>query len=237
MLVLIERMAWGGAGLGGLPDRLTLALDGIRVVPVSENYPFFEFLGRIEAGAPGAGTDAAFELQIAGETLSLRGGLLDFGAAGRVALEAEIGGLSTQEIARLPGMSSGLTLRQLQLEVTANGLFETVLAPPLLNMLLITSDAPADAFAGAVAEASRIVDAIDAAALALASREAVQAVLDSLPHPQGTLTVSYASPTGLSVAQVILAVALNVEDPARMVSALLEPDALSVTWRPQGAPE
>ena len=185
---------------------------------------------------------AALRLQWDGvaKALTLQDLSLDFGDLGALKLSARASGVDLSDREAMMRSTASVALETVTLEVTANGFPERYLAVPLAEALLDPEGPPPEAqVARLIASAKARLADLDESLLPPRSRTALEAALDSLPRPRGTLRVQMQAQEPLPIGKIVAsALAMPPQDAVSdMLVGHLEQLRLGVNWSPQRGAE
>jgi hypothetical protein len=203
----IGEVRWSGAGLvrfaegAGLPERLVVEVDGLRIAPVTGD-PAMDYLLGAQTGPEGiAGRLSAY--WVPGERrLVLETAELNFPGDNSVRLTADIARVDLSSMSTLQTSVGTMALTAADLEFQTNGLFESVLLMPLGTVLLSGAADPEAEVQALIAQGVAAVEELPAASFDPATKAAMKEVLTDLPHPAGTLRVTVRAPGGFGAARL-----------------------------------
>ncbi len=197
--VSVETLRLNGVGLDRLalrqmPGRIELRVTGLQVgakVPDA----VFDWALQVQGQRKRIDIDLLLTHDPEAQRLVLERLDADFPGDNRISLSWQMTGLDLTTFETFRSTLGGLAPRQMDLVVQSNGLFEDWALMPLAPFLLTDGDVPAQVQAARV-RALEVVDTLLVMApdlLTPGSREALSALLDDLPTPSGTLTLSMTS--------------------------------------------
>ena len=121
------------------------------------------------------------------------------GDLGSLKLSAALSNFDNTDIDLVDMEDIGGTLNTLDLTLEDRGLFSSIFAPGVLNMLLSPDEDPRPAIAEMQDTAIATLAGLPETTLSPASLDALSALIRVLPDPQGDWTVRFTSDTGLSI--------------------------------------
>ena len=199
------------------PTALVLRAEGMRRVPKMSD-PVMRYL--IEERFALHGVDAALSLHWREETgeLVLDRLFLDFPGENAIEVSALADGISLISLESLLQSEATFGLRKVSATIALHGLFEDYVLLPVGSLLLERAENPAAKVAMLKAEALAAIDAFPDAIFPAATRDALKALIQDMPHPQGKLHVEMTAEPSLG--------------PERGLSSatLLKTDAMTHLW-------
>lgn len=223
-----ERVLLGGdidALPDALPTRLTGGVMGLVVEPHLPGQPGLAWLIGEQAGS---GTIVTFDTAADAGVLRINSFVMRTGDAGRMALTARLTGVP--DIWPInPTSAAAMRIQALDLEITFDGLFETLLLMPLGTALLDTTQEAEPQIAALRSAASAFLSDLQETSQAENAAQA-EVFLDALPHPRGVLEVGIGG-EGLSAVQVLqFAKGIPTPDFVRRTGDAVD---LDVFWTPK----
>lgn len=178
------------AGGSGLPDRLEVEVEGLRLV-VETGSAQMDYLFAAQARAQTIFARAALRWDAAAKVLTVEAVDIDFPGENRVQLSAVVEGVDLSSAEAMQMSVAGFALRSVDLTVQTHGLFESYLLIPWGTSLLPPEGDMEAAVAALKAEAVAAVADLPGAAFSADSRAALGALIRELPNPAGRLTVAF----------------------------------------------
>lgn len=206
--VHLRRIAWRGAGFdrftgqGLPPERLLIRAEGVRFVP-QINDKVMQYL--LEEQSAPSGVDVTLSLRWEPDTREFRVELFDadFPGENTVQLRAMVEGVDLSSRNAMQMSAGSAALRNMTVEITSNGLFESYLLVGLGAGLLQGADDPARRVAELKAQAVDEIAAIPQSILPAPSQQALRTLIGDLPHPKGRLKIDMTATPGLGAARFL----------------------------------
>ena len=124
---------------------------------------------------------------------------IDFPGENQIRIVARAEGADLSSLPAMAASFVNLSVTELTIDVTSNGLFENVALEPILRSMARVGQAPEEAMARLVDEALGAVASVPDDLLSGPSKEALAAFLPTLPAPQGALRLSVAADPPLNL--------------------------------------
>jgi len=203
----IDRLRFRGGAVGWLagdaaaPDSLELVAEGLRLV-IETGHAQTDWLLAAQARGNAIRVEASLSWDAATRVLRLEGLGIDFPGDNMVELSAEARGVDLSSTGAMQMSVASFAVTAAELKVTTHGLFEGYLLMPLGAALL-----PAEGDMAAAAEALRsdlvaAVATLPESSFPSASKDALLALIATLPNPAGVLTVALRAEPGIGPARL-----------------------------------
>jgi len=237
LLFRVDQLRWSASDVGrfldeGLPPTaLNVEFDGLRPV-IETGDVVLDYIMAVQRNR--GGIDGTLDLvwDQAADALMLNQFDLNFGSLGHVKVSGQIDHVNLQDIGALQTSFGSAGVTRLAAEVRTTGLFEEYLLVSLGHIVLRDEADPARATAIIKNHTIAAIKDIQSEALAADSKEALVAVVETLPNPNGTLRLSATSEAGLGMAQVTPTFVFGVPANADNALEYLPDLKLSVDWTP-----
>lgn len=198
----MDRLRFRGSALGwiadgsGSPERLELAVEGLRLVVQTGNAQM-DWLLAAQARPNGIGAGAELAWDPAAKVLRLEGLSLDFPGENRIEASAVVTGVDLSSTGAMQMSLAGFALTGARLHVQTHGLFEGY-ALMALGSALLPPEGDMDAAAeGVRADLLATVGELPGTSFSDASKTAMAALVGELPNPSGDLVVTLQAEPGI----------------------------------------
>ena len=233
----VRSLRWSGAGLGALtagslPEHLSIEARGIFVWPLMPTAPALEYAMKVRARSNGPGMSVALDVErsaVPGEVqLSFD---FDYPPGNRITIVSGVEGFVAENLTDLPQSVGGMRLKELDVVIETDGMFEQLFALSLGYPLIQDSNDPEARVEELKAESTALLGDLTGEFLTEDSRDALIVVVESMPHPRGTLELAYRSGPGFGAVRLLGAPRILGDDlDAEAVDALFAGDILRLIW-------
>lgn len=237
----LASLRWRASGIDrliedGLPPRsLDVIGNGLSIVPQT-NDPVFDYLLGVQSTNAAAGFGLSVRWDGVQNAVLLDEAYFDFAPGNRIEITARIDGVDLSDTAAMQSSIGSMGLRDLSLQSDFDGWFETHVALSLGSEVLLGNGiAPEAQVAALKDQAVQFFTQIPATIMPDASRDALSAFVQSLPHPRGTLRMQLSANPPLGAARMApFALMSDAPSPQQIVDLGLNGVALLFTWTPTG---
>ena len=237
--VRADLIRWQGQGLVALaadltpPPVLSVAVEGIRIIPQTGD-SLMDYLLAVQADQPG-GFDARLVWRFLPETRTLAVEELTITQGpewGGVALSGRIEPVDISSSGALLTSLGGTGVTLLTGSIWTSGLFEGWFAMPLGTALLSGSTDPAAEVERLKAEGIALAATLPDSIFPAPTRAALADLIDTLPHPPGTLRFTLTASPGLGAPRLTGFALRGIPDTPEELWPALEGVTLGLTWEP-----
>jgi hypothetical protein len=165
--------------------------------------PAMSWLLQQQMGPLGVDADLSLSRDPAARTLSVDVLHIDFPGQNDIRLTGMIGDLDLDAVAANPETVLTANLRNLDLTVVTEGLFETVVLMPLGTIVLDGSTDPEGDVDRLKRLATGIIDRLPDTLTDMPSRAAMTALVMDMPHPWGTVSLQVNADPGLGAVRMV----------------------------------
>ncbi len=233
----IAKVSWRANGLkaflddGTPPQSLDLKIEDLRI-SIKTGNGVMDYLMRAQNDRNGIDADLSVHWSAQDKRLALDRLDVDFPGANAIRATASVDrvDLSSQSAAQVSLGAMGLT--DLSVEVTSNGLFESYVLMPLGTVILGDAADPEVALQGFLDEAGAFVGTLPDASFPDPTKQAMVALLDDLPNPAGTLTLTAQAPGGFGFARLARYFVGALPESRADVAALFDGVTVTATYLP-----
>lgn len=194
----------------------------------------FDYLFQLQSVSNRTSVDLALNWDASAKELRLTQLEMDFPGDNALSATARIGNVDLASNGAAQMAVTGFAVQEATLNITSNGLFESVLLMPLGMMLL-----PQEGDMIAAAEALRAqglagVAALPDAAFSADTKAALSQLIDQMPNPAGTLALEFQANGGFGPARLTFYALFGMPSTMAQAAPLFEGITLDATWTPQG---
>ena len=222
-------------GEGASSDSLDAAvkIEGLRFF-AKTGMANYDYLFQLQSMSNRTKVDLALNWDAGAKELRLTQLEVDFPGDNALSATARIGNVDLSSDGAAQMAVTGFAVQEATVDITSNGLFESVLLLPLGTMLL-----PQDGDMAAAAEALRaqalggVADLPDAS-FSPDTKTALSQVIGEMPNPAGKLALNFQAPGGFGPARLTSFALFGVPRTIEQAAPLFKGTTLDATWTPQG---
>lgn len=232
----VSALSWqidGGEELaqGRLPDAVRIRFADVRMEPWIPNNPVMAYLVKIQTRASdGVAGTASYSWSSDTNELMVDADI-DFPGDNRLVLHQRSRGLYLPNLLKSDMAAVTMRLYELSAEIETNGLFEAYLVMPLGMALLDERYDPEEQLERLKEQAKDMFAKLPDQVVPAASRQALAAMVTTMPNPKGTLTLDFTAENGLGMAEIVPITQAKPDDPAAALGRL-KGVALHAGWEP-----
>ncbi|MFQ6549100.1 hypothetical protein AADZ90_014180 [Aestuariibius sp. 2305UL40-4] len=230
-----DRIAWSGDGLdalpGGLPAQIDIRGQGVRTTLRLGSGQALQFARPHHSSQTRVDLHFAIAHDPVERRVVLTTPSVPPEGENAVILAAIVEDVNLSDATTAAFSAGSFRLTSLVAEIRGNGLFGSFVLPALANDLLADSPRPAEEMQALQANWRGLIDALPGTMLGIESRAAAAAIIDAMPSPDGTLTLSFADDQGLGPAR-FLPLATADEVAPGDVAATLDGMRIDLGWVP-----
>ncbi|MFD1883065.1 hypothetical protein [Paracoccus pacificus] len=243
------RADWADEVRGFPPVKLSLSIENLRQTYVSTGDPsdfdrsdgfdaMYDYQNALLAELHPNNLALEYSFDPAAKTLDLARLDLDDGQVNRLALSARLGNIDLAALLARPDMPDQLPMIRVHaadLRLTNGGMFESMALAWLGPIFPRLGDTPEAAVEAAKTLGRAQIVQIPDSLVDSASRTALTAVVDSVPHPLGTLRLTLDAADGVSASQFILPMMTNRNPGWDRFRTALRNVRVTAEWQPKQA--
>ncbi len=236
-----DRLRLSGSALGWLqdpatpPERLELAIEGLRFV-VQTGDAQLDYLMAAQAQAAPIAAAALLTWSPDSRTLAVERFEIDFPGANRFSLTLRAKGVDLSSTGAAQMSLASFAVTEMGLAVQSHGLFEGYLLLALGSFLLPLEGDMQAAEARLKAQAAAGIAGLPTAVLGEDSKAALLALVEELPNPSGTLTLTLRSEAGIGPSRLTSYVIRGLPESVADVVPLFDGVVMAAGWTHEKTP-
>lgn len=236
--IVVSSLLWRGDGVQGLfdfsvpPRALEMQITGLRLQVKVVDDPLTSYLLAVQGEKQGIDATLALHWDAATAEVILDHADFDFPGDNALVLTARVGNVRLDTLGAAQMSATSFAVKALHAQITTNGLFETYVLLPFGFSVLSPDSDPDAQLAALKAQLTAGIADLPEPSFAGDTKAALAAVVKSLPHPAGVLTLDMVSDSGVGPAQMVVFALKGMPRSVADVSHILKAMTVTATYVP-----
>ena len=230
----LAALATTGAGGGAVPDRLEMAVEGLRLV-VRTGDAQMDYLFAAQARASTINGALALAWDAPERVLRLEALTVDFPGENALAISGVVRGVDLSSTGAMQMSATGFAVTEVDLSLVMNGFVEWYLLLPLGQALLPLEGDMELEVSELKTQVAQAIGGLPGASFSDKTKGAMMAFVRVLPNPAGTLTVALRSEAGVGPARALGYVMTGIPRSTAEAAPAFDGVVIEVEWQDDAA--